>query len=367
MKPVTLLLVDDNPRFLSAASGFLGEVDDFVLLSTLEGGAEAVAKAKELQPDIILVDLAMPDIAGLQLIPMLRESIPNIGIVALTVHDNPQYQEAALAAGADAFITKSSILRTLESTIKEVRDLRSGLPDLPSAINPPVPVTRKSSWRPTAGPSETVNTASAPPDKLSAPMGLWPSTESQATQAAPAELGSAPAAVKAQMQTPAAAEYSNGSTASAMGGDAVDDASAESSEQSNSVLVLDDDPGIRNIYKKALNHKGYQIDLASNLAEAREFLNEKVYGVFICDIHVGKERGTDLLAEVGNGLKAKGTQIIMASAYGQYRYIAEDYGSEYFLEKPVSIHTLVTLIEQVLADGQSNLKPQKVATGTPAT
>ena len=69
MEKVTLLLVDDNPRFLSAASTYIGEIDDLVLLSTLEGGIEAVTKAKELGPDVILVDLAMPDIAGLQLIP----------------------------------------------------------------------------------------------------------------------------------------------------------------------------------------------------------------------------------------------------------------------------------------------------------
>lgn len=128
MEQVTLLLVDDNPRFLSAASSFLGEIDDFVLLSTLEGGAEAVAKAKELQPDVILVDLAMPDIAGLQLIPQLRASMPDLGIIALTVHDNPQYREAALEAGADAFITKSRILKNLEPTIKEVRSARAPEP-----------------------------------------------------------------------------------------------------------------------------------------------------------------------------------------------------------------------------------------------
>lgn len=271
MKPVTLMLVDDNPRFLSAASSYLGEIDDLVLVSTLGGGTGAVAKAKELQPDVILVDLAMPDIAGLQLIPMLRKSMPELGIVALTVHDNPQYREAALEAGADAFITKSRILKNLEPTIKEVK--RAHSPD-------PVPELERGG----EGDVEGVT--------------------------------------------------------------------------SSRILVMDDDPGLRNIYHKALTHKGYVVDLAATLDEARALIEEHVYGVFICDIHMGEERGTDLLAELSGKLKAAGTEIIMASAYGQYRFMTESYGSEYFLEKPVSIHTLVTLIERVL-DG--SLKEEQPA------
>lgn len=253
MQKITLMLVDDNSRFLSAASTYLGEIDDLVVLSTLEGGTDAVAKAKELEPDVILVDLAMPDIAGLQLIPLLRESMPDLGIVALTVHDNEQYREAALDAGADAFITKSRILQNLEPTIKEVRDAHT-----------------------------------------------------------------------------------------------TSDIAAFGGERSERILVMDDDPGLRNIYSKALRHKDYEVDLAATLDEARALIKAHVYGVFICDIHMGNERGTDLLEELGGYLKSKGTEIIMASAYGQYRFMTESFGSDYFLEKPVSIHTLVTLIERVL-------------------
>lgn len=276
MEKVTLMLVDDNRRFLSAATTYLGEIEDLVLLSTLEGGTHAVAKAKELKPDVILVDLAMPDIAGLQLIPMLRESMPDLGIVALTVHDNPQYREAALEAGADAFITKSRILQTLEPTIKEVK--RAHVPTPTTAPKPGIIDGR-----------------------------------------------------------------------------------------SERILVMDDDPGLRNIYSKALRHKNYEVDLAATLDEARALIDSHVYGVFICDIHMGDERGTDLLEELGSHLKAVGTEIIMASAYGQYRFITESYGSEYFLEKPVSIHTLVTLIERVLAGASQAEQPAHTRAEAAAT
>lgn len=120
---------------------------------------------------------------------------------------------------------------------------------------------------------------------------------------------------------------------------------------------MDDDAGLRNIYQKALSHRGYDVDLAATLDEARALISNYTYGVFICDIHMGEERGTDLLAEMGHTLKARGTEIIMASAYGQYRFMTEDYGSDYFLEKPVSIHTLVTLIERVLDSGTGEEQP----------
>lgn len=290
MKPLTLMLVDDNPRFLSAASSYLGEIDEFILVSTLEGGKEAVAKAKELKPDVILVDLAMPDIAGLQLIPQLRESLPDLGIVALTVHDNPQYREAALEAGADAFVTKSQILKHLEPTIKEVRNARA------------------------------------------------PISEVESTPATALETQEGQAPVRALVV-----------------------------KTSRRILVMDDDPGLRNVYQKALRHQGYEVDLADTLDAARALFKEHVYGVFICDIHMGDERGTDLLAEIGGKLKEQGTEIIMASAYGQYRFMAEDYGSEYFLEKPVSIHTLVTLIERVLADSPTKQQQARTPAQTAAT
>lgn len=136
---------------------------------------------------------------------------------------------------------------------------------------------------------------------------------------------------------------------------------------SQRILVMDDDPGLRNVYQKALRHQGYEVDLADTLDAARALFKEHVYGVFICDIHMGDERGTDLLAEIGGKLKEQGTEIIMASAYGQYRFMTEDYGSEYFLEKPVSIYTLVTLIERVLADSPTKQQQARTPAQTATT
>ncbi len=114
------------------------------------------------------------------------------------------------------------------------------------------------------------------------------------------------------------------------------------------ILIMEDDPGLRRIYTKALGKSNYTIDMAPTMQEAREFITTKQYEVFICDIHMGRERGTDLLTEQREILDKNGTQIVMVSAYGQYRTLTEEMGADFFLEKPISLGTLLTLIGRLM-------------------
>jgi DNA-binding response OmpR family regulator len=114
------------------------------------------------------------------------------------------------------------------------------------------------------------------------------------------------------------------------------------------ILIMEDDPGLRRIYSKALKKTNYDLHQAATVQEARDLLDENDYDIFICDIHMGRERGTDLLTEKGDRLAANGTQIIMVSAYGQYRSLTEEMGADFFLEKPISLGTLITLINRLI-------------------
>ncbi len=118
------------------------------------------------------------------------------------------------------------------------------------------------------------------------------------------------------------------------------------------ILIMEDDPGLRRIYNKALSKAGYEIDLATTIKDARDYLTQMDYDIFICDIHLGRERGTDLLMEVREELAEKGTQIIMVSAYGQYRTVTEEMGADFFMEKPISLGTLITLISRLVEQGE---------------
>ena len=81
---------------------------------------------------------------------------------------------------------------------------------------------------------------------------------------------------------------------------------------------------------------------------AKELLDRNEYDIFICDIHMGRERGTDLLSDYSEKLDKAKTQVVMCSAYGQYRYLTEEMGADYFLEKPISLGTLLTLVSRLV-------------------
>lgn len=127
MKPISLLLVDDNHNFLRAAERLLTQSEDVAILGTASAGEEALRHAQDLQPQIILLDIALPDISGIELIPHLREELPEVGIIALTIMDTDIYEQAALAAGADALLSKATLFTDLLPTIRRIAHLKVAL------------------------------------------------------------------------------------------------------------------------------------------------------------------------------------------------------------------------------------------------
>ena len=109
MKRLSVLLVDDNPTFLRILARFLEEQgeDDLRVVGSVVGSRDALAEAERLKPDVLLLDLEMPDVPGLDLLPRLRKTLPDAILVALTLMDPDIFRSSVLAAGADAFVLKS--------------------------------------------------------------------------------------------------------------------------------------------------------------------------------------------------------------------------------------------------------------------
>ena len=120
--PISVLAVDDNPRFLAILTRFLHtrHPDEVIVLGVAGSGVETLAQADALRPQMVLLDLAMPDMPGWEVIPRLRTAHPEIGIIVLTLLDPSGYRELTLKAGADEFVSKSALSTELLPAIRRV-------------------------------------------------------------------------------------------------------------------------------------------------------------------------------------------------------------------------------------------------------
>jgi len=114
---IRVLLVDDNKAFLRAATDFLQRHHELIVVGAICGGEEALAQAHDLRPQVILIGL---DMTGLETIPCLRNMLPGVGIIALTLLEGNAYRQAALAAGADDLVRKAELITDLLPAIRRV-------------------------------------------------------------------------------------------------------------------------------------------------------------------------------------------------------------------------------------------------------
>jgi NarL family two-component system response regulator LiaR len=105
---IRVLLVDDYEVVRRGLRGVLELLPEVEIVGEASNGREAVDTAYRLQPDVILMDLAMPEMDGLQAIRVIRERQPEIAVVALTSFTEPERIQAAMAAGAAGHLTKDA-------------------------------------------------------------------------------------------------------------------------------------------------------------------------------------------------------------------------------------------------------------------
>lgn len=121
-KHINVLLVDDVTAVRKGLSTILQLMDDLRIVGEAQNGLEAIRLAKQLKPDVILMDLAMPELDGFEATRRIKADHPEIGVIAFSIHDDINTREKACAAGADAFIEKEAETQLLISAIREVSD-----------------------------------------------------------------------------------------------------------------------------------------------------------------------------------------------------------------------------------------------------
>ena len=125
MAIIRVLLVDDNGDMLTDLRDELSA--EFEIAGTAENGEEAVREVFRLDPDIVVLDITMPVMNGLQVASLLREKRPATKILFLTIHEEPEYISAAFSAGACGYVTKRRLASDLRVAIREVYDGRNFL------------------------------------------------------------------------------------------------------------------------------------------------------------------------------------------------------------------------------------------------
>jgi len=120
MEPIRVLIADDHAVVREGLSAMLSKENDIQVVGEAENGAEAIGKAQELQPDIVLMDLRMPEIDGVEAMCQIRAGNPDIKFIVLTTYDNDEYIFKGIEAGARAYLLKDSPREELFKAIRAV-------------------------------------------------------------------------------------------------------------------------------------------------------------------------------------------------------------------------------------------------------
>ena len=118
-----VLVVDDHPAFRHALSSALEMVDDIEVAGQAGGGLAACHEAEQLDPDVIIMDLSMPDLSGIDAMKRIHERRPDLPVVILTAHADDGTEREALEAGASGFVAKGTGLRDLVVMLHEAAEL----------------------------------------------------------------------------------------------------------------------------------------------------------------------------------------------------------------------------------------------------
>jgi DNA-binding NarL/FixJ family response regulator len=123
--PIRVLLADDNEAMLTDVRDELSE--EFEIAGTTGNGEDTLRSVVHLDPDVVVLDITMPDMTGLQVASHLRDTHPRTKILFLTIHEQEEYISAAFSAGARGYVTKRRLVSDLARAIREVFEGRTFL------------------------------------------------------------------------------------------------------------------------------------------------------------------------------------------------------------------------------------------------
>jgi NarL family two-component system response regulator LiaR len=130
-KPIRVLIADDHAMLRQGTVVLLERETDIIVAGEARDGLEAVQMAHSLRPDIVIMDVRMPVLSGLEATRQIQESLPDVRVLVLTAHDDDQYVFSLLEAGASGYLLKTAPINDL---VKAIRQVMAGESPLDPAI-----------------------------------------------------------------------------------------------------------------------------------------------------------------------------------------------------------------------------------------
>src|SRR5215216_2804773 len=120
MKPIRVLIADDHALVRAGFRALVEKIEGLVVVGEAGKGSEALELVKELKPNLMLLDLTMPDGGGFEVLAQVKKQFPELRVIILTVHEAGEYAKRALREGAAGFLPKSVAGTELEQAIQAV-------------------------------------------------------------------------------------------------------------------------------------------------------------------------------------------------------------------------------------------------------
>ena len=144
---ITILLVDDHSYIRKGIRYLLEALGDIKVVATATNGIEAVAKARLHQPDVVIIDISMPLMNGIEATRQIRENCPATRVLTLSIYDDPSYVKNAVQAGATGYVLKTGLPDEL---LEAIQSLYNGRPyfsrKIAYLVEPPYIQEDNDSW-----------------------------------------------------------------------------------------------------------------------------------------------------------------------------------------------------------------------------
>ncbi|HZH67672.1 MAG TPA: response regulator transcription factor [Chitinophagales bacterium] len=131
MSKIKLFIVDDHPIFIDGIVGLLEDANEFEIIGTANNGQDFLDKIKDQQPDIVLMDINMPVMDGIEATKKLKETYPDVKVIALTMFNDIRFIKELLEIGAKGYVLKNI---SRENLVRALETVSEGKPFLDSAV-----------------------------------------------------------------------------------------------------------------------------------------------------------------------------------------------------------------------------------------